>query len=76
MTIVLSKPRQVKWKKGSESISGDDERFRASVSDSGLEHSLTISDISVEDNGSLTVEIDDKSYGTITSSATVTVKGL
>ena len=75
MKIVLSKPRQVKWMKGSETISADDERFRASVSDSGLEHTLTISNISTEDNGVFTAEVDDKDYGCITSSSTITVKG-
>lgn len=75
LKIVLSKPRQVKWMKGSESISDDNERFKVSSSDSSLEHTLTISDITTEDGGIFTAEVDDKDYGTITSSATITVKG-
>lgn len=62
--------------KGSESISGDDDRFKVYSSDSGLEHTLTITDVSVQDNGVFTTEIDDKDYGIITSSSTITVKGL
>ena len=76
LKIVLSKPRQVKWMKGSEVISGNDDRFRASVSDSGFEHSLTISNISTQDSGIVTAEVDDKEYESITSSSTIAVKGM
>lgn len=75
LKIVLSKSRPVKWLTGSESILGDDERFKASSSDSGLEHTLTISNISTEDSGIFTAEVNDNDYGNITSSATLTVKG-
>jgi len=62
--------------KGNEAISSDDKRFKASVSDNGLEHTLSISDISTEDNGLFTAEVDDKDHGTITSSAKLTIKGI
>ena len=62
--------------KGSETISADDERFRASASDSGLEHTLTISNVSTGDNGVFTAEVDDKDYGSLSSSSTITVKGI
>lgn len=77
LKVVLTKPRDVRWKKGGESISLDDERLKASSSsDSRLEHELTISAISTEDNGTFTAEVDDGDYGTITSSAKITVKGI
>jgi len=76
LMVVLTKPRQVKWIKGSTPISVDDERFRASSSDDGLEHTLTITNVSMEDNGIFTIEVDDKNYGTITSLSTIAVKGV
>lgn len=62
--------------KGSVPVSGDDERFRASSSDNGLEHILTITNVSTEDSGLFAAEVDDKDYGNITSSAMLTVKGI
>lgn len=56
-------------------ISNDDERFKASSSGSRLEHTLTICDISTEDNGVFTAEVDDKDYGKIPSSSTIIVNG-
>jgi len=75
LKIIVSKPREVKWTKESKPISGDDERFRASSNESRLEHTLTISNISTEDNGIFTALVDDKNYGITTSTSTITVKG-
>lgn len=77
LRLALSKPRLVQWMKGTETIRADDERLVATTSESQLEHMLTISSSSLSDSGSIfTASISDLEYGTVTSSCTVTVKGM
>lgn len=73
--LSLSKPREVKWLKGSDSIIETSEKYEVSVTDDGLTHTLTIQNIVMGDGGVYTVEINDKEYGAITSFASLNVKG-
>lgn len=76
LSIVLSKARKVKWMKGKVLVPSDCKRFEESVSETGLEHALTVSDISLEDSGCFTAEVDDNHYGIVTSSCMLSVKGI
>lgn len=75
LKLVLSKPRQVTWLRGLETISGEDSRCQIFSSDDGLEHTLTIARTSVDDSGIYAVQVDDNEYGSVTSSCSVTIKG-
>lgn len=75
MSIILSKSRLVKWLKGESPISFEDGRFASAVTDNGLEHTLTVSRVLVEDSAIFTAEIDDKEYGLKFSSCSMLVKG-
>ena len=74
LSIGISKQRQVTWKKNGQEVVRDD-RFRVTVSDDGLDHALSIVNVSLEDNAEIAVEINDNIDGTIKSSCTLTVKG-
>lgn len=75
MNIMLSKPRIVRWKARENPIVPEDIKFKTVVGNDGLEHTLTISKVSLKENGVFTAEVDDKDYGFITSSCEVLVKG-
>lgn len=75
LNIKLSKPRQVQWIHGDESLTDELDKIKISVCDDQLEHSLTIVDTSVKENGTFVARIDDRDYGVITSACSVTVKG-
>lgn len=75
ISLSLSKPREVKWLKGSDSIIETSEKYEVSVTDDGLTHTLIIRNIVMGDGGVYAVEINDKEYGAITSFASLNVKG-
>lgn len=75
LNVKLSKPRQVQWMHGDESLTDELDRIKLSVSDNQLEHSLAIVDASVKENGTFVARIDDRGYGFITSACSVTIKG-
>lgn len=75
INLSLSKQREVKWLKGSDSILETSEKYEVSISDDGLMHTLRIKNIVMHDGGVYTVEINDKEYGAITSFASLNVKG-
>ena len=73
LLLEISKPRNVVWLCKGEKVTA--ERFKISVDDTGLKHTLTIEDITLDENAEFTVQIDDQSYGVVTSNCQVTVKG-
>lgn len=75
ISVSLSKPREVKWSKGSDSVLKTSEKYEVSVTEGGLVHTLRIQNIVMHDGGLYTAEINDKEYGAITSSASLSVKG-
>lgn len=77
LTLTLSKPRKVEWFNGSgKRLTEDNERFRATVSSDGLEHTLKISDLTMDDDRSVfTATAEDNEYASVSSSCTVSVKG-
>lgn len=76
LNLTLSKPREVKWAKGDEAIKCDDVKIKSYISESGLEHKLFFNDLDLEDGGMYTAHVEDDSYGTLTSSCTLSVKGI
>lgn len=76
MSIILSKSRLVKWMKGESPISFEDGRFKSTVTDNGLEHTLTVSRVLLEDSVIFTAEIDDKECGLKFSACSMLVKGM
>lgn len=76
MSIILSKSRLVKWMKGESLISFEDGRFKSTVTDNGLEHTLTVSRVLLEDSVIFTAEIDDKECGLKFSACSMLVKGM
>ena len=74
LVVETNKPRKITWLKNKETITAS-ERFQLSVDATGLRHTLTIANITLDENAEFTVNIDDNEYGIICSSATVTVKG-
>jgi hypothetical protein len=74
LVLEISKPRKVTWLcKGEEVTAG--ERFKVDVDDSGLRITLTVHNVTLDQHGELSVQIDDLGYGQLTSSCQVTVKG-
>ena len=63
------------WTIGGQPVSSDDNRITVAVTDNGLAHTLTISDISMDESGPIAAEVDDNLYGMLTSNCTITVKG-
>lgn len=76
LVLVLSKPRAVTWLKGSKQIAPDDKRIVASVSETGFEHTLKISEVSLDENCAFVAEVNDNEYGILKSESNVTVKGM
>ena len=74
LVVVLSKSRKVTWLKNGQSITASD-RFKIVESENGTRHTLTITNISSEENAEFTVQIDDVTFGVKTSTSKVTVKG-
>ena len=75
LVLEISKPRKVTWLKNNEPITVSD-RFTIVIDDTALRQTLTIVDITLDENAEFTVQIDDNQYGVITSSGKITVKGL
>ena len=75
MVLNISKPRQVVWLKNGNPIV-DNERVKQSSNADGLEHTLAISDLSMEENGVITARIVDNEYGWLESSCHLSVKGI
>lgn len=75
LVLVLSKPRKVTWLKGADAIPLDCSRFAVSIDDGGLQHMLSICNITTGDNGVYTVQVEDNQYGSIFSTCNLTVKG-
>jgi len=72
LVLEISKPRNVKWFKNGEEITVS-ERFKIDTSADGKSHMLTIADITLDENASFSVAIDDLTYGIVEASCTVTV---
>ena len=75
LVVETTKPRKVTWFKNNQPITASD-RFLISLDDTGLRHTLTIANITLDEDAEFTVQIDDNEYGVISSSAKVTVKGV
>lgn len=75
LVVMLSKPRNVAWFIKDKQISSADDRFKQSVSENGTEHSLLITSVSHEENCTFRADVDNKEYGIISSSCSVSVKG-
>jgi len=75
LTVALSKSRHVQWVKDDVPIPADDLRFQVSEFDSGLKHTLTVSEVTLEENCIFRADVADNTYGVISSSCAVTVKG-
>lgn len=75
LDLVLSKPRTVKWFRSGELISTDDERFQTTTRDDGKRHTLTISNVTVDDSGIIEAKVEDNEYGLLVSSAVLCIKG-
>ena len=74
LILEITKPRKVTWFKNGEEI-GESDHFRFDVDATGLRFTLTISDITMDENAEFSVKIDDQKYGVKTTSCDVTVKG-
>ena len=74
LVLEISKPRNVTWLCAGNQVSG--ERFKIGVDETGLKHTLTVVNITLDENAEFTVQIDDQSYGVVTSNCQVTVKGV
>lgn len=72
LVLTLSKSGAVTWMKNDSSISSVSSRFKAAVSVSGLQHSLTILAIECEDAGEFSAVVEGGSYK---SSCIIAVKG-
>ena len=76
LRMTLSKSRKVEWAIGDKVLSNSDDRFMSSVDPDGLEHTLTIRDVSINEHGQrISAQIFDGQYGNSTSDCIVTVKG-
>src|SRR6218665_1009218 len=73
LSVTLSKARQVTWVKNSSPIPRFSARFRASVSESGLNHLLRILDAKTEDGGEYTAQVEDDRN--LSSSCRINVQG-
>ena len=53
----------------------DNDRFQASTSDDGREHTLSIKEATLKENSEFMALVEDNEYGSFTTSALVTIKG-
>lgn len=74
LRILLTKPRNVVWMRGSDPVASDD-RCQATVDSTGTEHTLAVSVVKVEDSGEYAARVNDNLYGIMTSACKVTIKG-
>ena len=76
LRMTLSKSRKIEWAIGDRVLSNSDDRFMSSVDPDGLEHTLTIRDVSINEHGQrISAQIFDGQHGNSTSDCIVTVKG-
>lgn len=74
LSVTISKPCQVAfWYKNEEHIV-DGDRFKIRVDDHGLQHSLTVENVSAVDVGKYLVRLDDGAGGIRSASWTVSVR--
>ena len=73
--LELTKPRKVNWQKGGQEVTVS-EKFKIEVDDTGMRHTLTIYNVTLEENTEFNVLIDDLTYGIQTCSAQLTVTGM
>jgi len=74
LSIHLTKPRNVVWMRGSDPVAFDD-RCQATVDDTGTEHALVLSAVTMEDSGEYASRVNDNLYGIMTAACKVTIKG-
>ena len=74
LVLEISKPRDVQWSKNGENVEVS-ERFLIDIDTTGTRHTLTVIDVTMNENAEFMVTINDKNYGYITSSGVVTVNG-
>ena len=74
LAVTISKPRQVSWFKGSARLSNGD-RWKIRSKENGTIHTLTIKEATLKDGDEYMASIDDNNYGTISTKASVNVKG-
>ena len=75
LNLGLSKSRRVTWLKGESPLS-DNDRYHVSVSDDGLDHKLTINDVTMTEHDKFTATVDDNEYGSIASTCSLSVQGM
>ena len=74
LILEISKPRKVTWLRAGKEVTAEG-RFKVTVDDTGLRHTLTIEPALLEDSVEISVNIDDLRYGIVNSSCSLTVRG-